>query len=269
MRNVRTWRQIAGIGMLAAMLGYQPQAAQADIEYFPYTYGWMTPPKGEAELEIRHTSPVKAHHWQDEFALEYGVTDRYVIEPYIVVNRSGGFGDPPSGGGVDADGDEGGGGDGSAIWDPIHNGAAYRYGGFKIEQRYRFGDFAYNKILATAYLEYAQMRDESPEIESKLILEYNTPSRVKLALNLVNESHLRHEKPTWGYSFGAAYIADPGGKYWLGGEAFGNWSSTQHWAGPTAGFAVDQNTRLTGTYGKQTSGNTGDVFRVTLSHEFN
>ncbi len=242
--------------------------ARADIEYFPYTYGWMTPPRGEAELEIQHTSPRAAHHWQDTISVEYGVTDRYMIEPYIVINRSGGFGDPPSSNAVDADGDTGS-SDGPAVWDPIHNGAAYRYGGFKLEQRYRFGSYSFNKIMAAGYLEYEDLRDEKPKLESKLILEYDTPSRVRLAFNLINSSPLREGKPQWGYSLGGAYVPDFRSKYWLGAEAFGNWSSAQHWAGPMAGLFLNDTTRLTGTYGKQTSGHSGDQFRVMLSHEFN
>jgi len=255
-----------------ALAAWAAHPARADVERFAYTYGWSTSSKGEAELEVRHTQPATGHRWQDAYALEYGVTDRYMIEPYIIVNHSGGFRDVPTSGGVDADGDAvGGGGDGSEVWDPIHNGSAYRYGGFQLEQRYRFGDYGYNKLLASAYVEYENLRDANQQIESKAILQFDPKPEITTALNIIGSTPISPGGGTsWGYSFGAAYLPDfKHNRYWVGGEAFGNFTTKVHYAGPTLGFSIDQKTRLVGTYGKQIKGSGGDQFRIQINHEFN
>lgn len=246
---------------------------RADIERFPFTYGWQTPPKGELELEIRHFQPANARYWQDQASLEIGVTDRLLVEPYIVYNRSGGFRDVPAtqaAGDSDEGGGSGGGG-GSAIFDPVLNGSAYRYGGVLLETRYRFGDYARNRLLTAAYVEYSNLRDSPQGAETKLIGQYDMGRKAIFAYNLIAETPVsRGGKTGWGYSLGATYLADKrDDRYWLGGEAFGSFSDTQSWIGPSAGYAINDKTRLIGTYGKQIQGSGGDRFQIMLSRELN
>ncbi|MCW3061126.1 MAG: hypothetical protein JWQ02_2947 [Capsulimonas sp.] len=268
-RRQRTPSQWACALLAIAALG---SAAHADVERFAYTYGWQTPTKGEAELEIKHTQPKSGHFLQDSASVEYGITDRWMIEPYIVYNHSGGFKDvPDSTGSVDADDGGTGGGDGAAIFDPIRIGSGYRYGGFQVETRYRFGDYGYKKLLTSAYLEYEQLRREGNEMEGKLIFQYDPNESSDLVFNLITEQPLRKGAPAeWGYSFGATYLADKkSNRYWVGGEAWGNWSEKQHFIGPSVGGYIGKSTRLVGTYGFQTQGVGGDQFRVMVSQELN
>jgi hypothetical protein len=245
-------------------------AAKADVEYFPYTYGWFTPGKGELEFGIKHTEPTSAARWQDSYEIEYGVTDRYAIEGYVVFNKSGGFRDFTTTSAGDAD-DGGGGassGSGSAIFDPVAVGEAYRSGGFQIEQRYRFGDYALRKSLYAGYLEYAQLRGGPPTVTGKAIVQYDASDASTFALNLIATEPTRNGTTNWGYSFAGAY-KPPKARLWGGGEAFGSWSSNNHYLGPTVGAFLGDRVTLSATYGKQIRGGGGDQVRVMTSYEFN
>ena len=256
---------------LAAAIGVAAPA-HADVERFAYTYGWETPTKGEAELELKHTQPTTGRPLQESASLEYGITNRWMIEPYIVYNHSGGFKDvPTSSGSVDADDGGTSGGDGAAIFDPVRIGSGYRYGGYQIESRYRFGDYGYKKLLTSAYVEYEQLRHEGNALESKAIFQFDPNESSDFAFNLIATQGLRqHTAVSWGYSFGGTYLADKkNDRYWLGGEAWGNWSAKQHWIGPSVGGYLGKKTRLVGTYGWQTQGVGGDQFRLMLSQELN
>lgn len=257
--------RLLGAALLASALCSLP--ARADLNRFAYTYPWSTPSKGEVELEFWHTQPTSSRHWTDQIELEYGVTDRYMIAPYVILNRSGGFRDVPGQGGEEEEEEEEG--SGSEIFDPIRNGASYRWGGFKVEQRYRFGDYGFRKLLPTVYLEYAEPRGEKPEIEGKLIFQYDPGAQFTFAFNLIAERSLRGGAETeWGYSLGGVYLADQKrDRYWFGGEAFGNWTEKQHWAGPTFGGYLDDQTRLVATFGKQFQGRGGDEFRLIVTHQ--
>jgi hypothetical protein len=239
--------------------------AHADLNRFTYSYGWWTQSKGGREVELYHTQPRSGRQWRNQLELEYGVTDRYLVAPYLIFDRSGGFSDFP--------GAEGGGDDESGtpvIFDPIRNPRAYRYSGFKIEQRYRFGEYQYKKLLPAAYLEYAQVKGAKPEAEGKLILQYDPNPTATLALNIIHERRLQGMvKPGWGYTFGAAYLADKkNDRYWYGAEALGNWTEKRHWIGPTVGGYVSKNTRLVATYAHATSRNTPDQFRLVATRQF-
>ena len=209
--------------------------AHADAERFPFTYGWMTAPQGERELELRHTQPASARSWQDEASVEVGVTPRYTVEPYLIYNKSG---------------------------------AAYRYGGVRLEQRYRFGEYRRRRLLSAAYVEYENQRG-TQTAETKYIGQFDPTRQSTLVVNVIQETPISHGGPTeWGYSVGGAYLADRrSDRFWYGAEAFGSWSGSAHWAGPSAGFYLNSETRLVGTYGWQYKGTGGDKFQIMLSHE--
>ena len=262
---------LIGSALILGALGTLP--ARADVERFPYTYGWNTPAKGETELELRHFQPANARYWQDQASVEIGVTDRFMVEPYVVFNRSGGFRDVPAtqaAGDADEGGSSGGGG-GSAIFDPIRNGGTYRYAGVQLETRYRFGDYHRNKLLTAAYVEYSNIRDSPQGAETKLIGQYDYKGKAIFMYNVIAETPVsRGGKTEWGYSLGGTYLADKrNDRYWLGGEAFGSFTNSQHWLGPSAGFAVGDKTHIVGTYGFQTEGSGGDKFQILVSRELN
>ena len=263
----------AGTGLFAcALSALCALPASADADRFAYGYSWFTPSKGEVEAEVRHVQPTSGRTWQDSVSAEVGVTDRYMIEPYVVFNRSGGFRDIPGRGQADADGDEGGKeGTGNAVFDPILNGGAYRYGGFRVEQRYRFGNYGFKKLLTAGYLEYEDIRGSSREVEGKLIFQYDPHPQATFVANLITENPVQHGGSTgWGYTLSGAYLADPkNDRYWFGAEAFGNWSGNQHWIGPSVGGYLGSQFRLIGTYGKQYRGSGGDQLQFVLSRDMN
>ena len=238
--------------------------ARADLNRFAYTYGWWTQTKGGRELEFFHTQPKSGREWHNQIELEYGVTERYLVAPYILLDRSGGFSDFPGADGGGESDEEGSG----SIFDPIRNGRAYRYKGFKVEQRYRFGDYGIKKLLPAAYLEYARVKGESPELEGKVILQFDPNYKTTISLNLIAEHYLKSGASfEYSYSSGIAYLADKNDRYWYGAEAFGNTTNHEHWAGPTVGTFIGKETRLVGTYA-HTLSHGADQFRLVATRQF-
>ena len=142
--------------------------------------------------------------------------------------------------------------------------------GYKIEQRYRFGDFALHRVLPAVYFEYKNERDTHAEIEGKLIVEYRPSSDQIVSFNLIAEGDPdKIRRPEMGYSLGYAHLkAIPDHRFWVGFETFGNWSEKRHWAGPTIGFAPNDNLRFVLTYGKAYRGDVKDQAQVLVSYEF-
>ncbi|HEY3329478.1 MAG TPA: hypothetical protein VGK19_05615 [Capsulimonadaceae bacterium] len=233
----QTVARVCSIAIIAILMtGAVVRPARADIERFAYTYEWFTPIKGELEIGVKHTQS-SSNNLQDQFEAEYGVTDRYAIEAYANYLKDGG---------------------------------PYKYNGFQIEQRYRFGDYAHKKLLTAAYFEYEKLVDEHGELEAKAIFQYDPSSKSTFALNvIVTRPVMEDAKNEIGYSFGAAYFADRYDRYWYGVEAKGDFTSNQHFVGPSVGCALDNRTHLTATFAKVIAGPKGDEFRVLLSREIN
>src|SRR5207249_725608 len=122
---------------VAAILIAPP--AGAHERYFTYTYDWFTPSRGEREVEAWWTQK-KGGEAAGQIEFEYGLTDRWLAAPYLLFERE--------------------------------HGGEFKLDGWKLEQRYRFGDLAYHKLLPTVYFEVAKEHGEPYELEAKLITSY-------------------------------------------------------------------------------------------------
>ena len=73
----------------AALLFAATGPAAAHRRNFTFTYDWFTPAKNEKEIEFYWTQSTGGNvdAWLE---FEYGVTDRYVVAPYLLTKREHG-----------------------------------------------------------------------------------------------------------------------------------------------------------------------------------
>lgn len=224
-----SYGRLAGLAFLGAL----GSLATAHEHYFTYTYDWYTPFRFEKELELRYT------HFEGgagvaELEFEYGVTDRYVVAPYIVFE---------------------------------HEEGKTKFEGWKLEQRLRFGEFAYGRVLPAIYLEVEKENHEAYELEGKLIGTCVPNRNWVLSGNLIASRELESGHDTeWGYALGAARRLTPDNH--VGLEAFGEWMDNHHWVGPTFGFGKPHDIKFLGTAGIPIAGGGPFQFRLMLEKEF-
>jgi len=206
--------------------------AFADERFFTYTYDWFTPSKLEKEIELGYTG-FRNGGFFGTAEFEYGVTNRWVVAPYVLFEKEGG---------------------------------TTKFQGVRLEQRYRFGDFGFGKIMPAAYLEVQKENDEPWELEGKLILSYMPNDNWIASTNLILEQELKSgEKSELGYSVGIARIFD---KFTFGAEAFGNWKANEHFWGPSIGFRAADRMKIIATAGIPISRGGTSQFRILLGKEF-
>lgn len=190
----------AATALVFALVNSGP--AFADVRAYTWTYGYMTPAKGEVELE-----------WWGDFhkgryenfvsplaELEYGITDKWVAGLYGVFEKEG----------------------------------AERWASeVKLEQRYRLFDPGVLPVDTALYLEYAHnFKEKADELEGKIILSKDIKD-FNATLNLIAEQNFRTSETEYGYAGGVSYpISD---KIRPGIEAFGSWEGdeSQHYVGPS------------------------------------
>jgi hypothetical protein len=208
--------------------------SHAHEHYFTYTYDWFTPFQYEREVEF-FTTHFEGGVSQQQLEFEYGVTDRYVVAPYILFNTENG---------------------------------RTKFNGWKFEQRYRFGDRAHRKLLPAIYLEIKKEEDEeTAEIEGKLIGSYLPNKDWVISGNLIFERHLETGARTEiGYSLGTARKLTP--DQHIGFEAFGNWLENEHFVGPSFGFGKPHSVKVLGTAAMPVAGGGPFQFRLVFEHEF-
>lgn len=212
--------------------------ASADRRNFTYTYDWFTPGHNEKEVEFFWTQE-RGGEVDVELEFEYGVTDRYLVAPYLLLKRE--------------------------------HGDKWEVEGFKLEQRYRFGDFKERRLLPALYFEVAKEFDESWEVEGKFITTYVTGPNL-WSFNLIGEQHLEDGEPfEWGYSTGLSHLitgAHNARATWVGFETFGSFTEREYWAGPVVGHSLNQQTRviLTGALGLNDRSDT--QVRLLFEHEW-
>lgn len=182
--------------------------AHADIRYFAYSYSWYTMPKGGREIEMWSTH-TGADKWQGQIELEYGVTDRLSVAPYLVYETE--RGEPDLKGG-------------------------------KLEARYRFGSFRTRQLLPAVYAEVEKLDKEAAELELKLIASYAPSDTTLASANLVYEKSLGGGEPEWEYTFGVVDLKPE--KFWYGIEAHGSLKEANNYLGPTVGLYLAQDARL-------------------------
>lgn len=249
MKNVAMTRLLLGAGVLGLSL-CGTHEAQAHRRDFPFTYDWRQPAKGEWEIETHSTYEGSDNSSKQELEVEYGITNRLSVAPYIVFERGAG--------------------------------ERLKYHEWKIETRYQLGKYKTGRILPGLYLEYAQERDSdgergAKEIEGKLILSRYDKSGGNLSLNLIAEKVLNAKKGEgigWEklYSFGYARPLDKGRLQARGGfEWIHNLESRQINAGPVLSFAPTKDTWISMgvafPLNKRSEGN-GTQLRVLAEYEF-
>jgi len=148
----------------AALITLPGNAARADRRAFPYTYGYMTLPKGGFEIEhyldakiARFDNPDTADEeddvgvdWRHQVELEYGITDRLDFGFYNVFEQK-------------EHGD-------------------FKYKGVKLRSRYRFGDPGAWIVDPAVYFEFIVYRD-TIKLEEMLIVAKHI-GKLELAANI-------------------------------------------------------------------------------------
>lgn len=204
----------------------------AHLRYFTFTYDWFTPVKGEREIELWWTQR-EGGAITSLIEFEYGITDKYVIAPYLILEREEG---------------------------------EMEMIGWKVEQRYAFGEFEFNRILPALYFEVEREEDEY-KLEAKAIGSF-VPSEGNFVFsaNLIVEKELEGDsKIEWGYAMGIAREFASGLS--LGIESFGNWENNRHYYGPVAAWKIRAGTKLLATGGLPSNGGPA-LFRVLFEYEF-
>ncbi|HVT12572.1 MAG TPA: hypothetical protein VHE55_09910 [Fimbriimonadaceae bacterium] len=216
------------IGAFLALASF----AMSDQRYFIQTYDWNTPAQFEREIELTYDQfQGGAGFGQIEF--EYGLTDRWMVAPYLLLEREGG---------------------------------KTKVAGFQLEQRYRFGDFHYGRVLPAVYFEVHKENHESYELEGKLIGSYLPNEKWIASGNFIVEQHIeKGAKTEIGY---AAGLSRTYASYNVGIETKGNFLENEHIVGPTVGFIVGDRAKI--SVGAFYSFGKGDasVVRVLFEKEF-
>jgi hypothetical protein len=201
--------------LLAATYGGNAEAHRRD---FPFTTDWKQPSKGEVELESHSSYKGENDEFEQKFELEYGVTDRLSVAPYVVFERE--------------------------------RGGSLKYHEWKFETRYQLGKYKTGRILPGLYLEYAHERGEDgekdeKELEGKLIFSRYDKHGGDLTLNLIAEKVLNSDDDEgWEKSYSLGYARDLGhNKYQTRGgfEWIHNLDSRRINAGPVLSFAPTDN----------------------------
>lgn len=223
--KISTSLAVAGIACLTI-------SASAHRRHFAYTYDWFTPHQGQKELEV-HWTDTEGHPGQIQLELEYGITDRWVVAPYLVFDNAEGN---------------------------------YDYSGWKVETKYRFGEQAFNRILPAIYLEVKKGEGEEAEVEGKLITTYLWENGIVWSANLVAETELEGgEKVEWEYVTGVGKRIDS--KWFVGAEAKGSLSEDSHAVGPSFTYTITPGTKILGTGLYNYSGGRHQ-YRLLFEHAF-
>lgn len=203
-----------GLGLLVTAFAGPAGAHQRD---FPVTYDWRQPSQGEREIELHTTYSQAGRGFEHQLEFEYGVTDRFMVAPYLVYTHGPG--------------------------EPLH------LGGVKVETRYQLGTYAPNKVLTGLYLEYEKPHGGASEIEGKIILSRYDSSGGDFSFNAIVERP-NERSATARTAFAAGY-ARPVGKRDLraGLEAFKDLDSGRVNGGPTLAFSPGRNLWMTVGYG--------------------
>lgn len=227
--NVRQALLIAIAAVTIAIAFSQP--ASADRRIFPFSYPYMTLPKGGMELEHYLTANVieaddpstlivedgVEPDWTHEFELEYAITDHWDVGVYQVFHQS-----------------------------PFDS---LEYLGPKLRTRYRFGEQGDLPVDPALYIEVAYFNEEI-EIEDMLILS-KVVGQMEGTFNLKFEQEFEDENGEWetAYKFnpslGVGYHFTE--RFALGIEyvgvtenEHGDWSGYAQFLGPFASVSTNR-----------------------------
>jgi hypothetical protein len=208
--------------------------ARADQRFFARTYDWFTPAKGEKELELWWIQENRGEA-DAQIEFEYGVTQRWVVAPYLLFKRE--------------------------------TGGKFEFEGWKVEQRYRFGDFGYHRLMPAVYFEVKKEKEEPYELEGKLIGTYLWGNGWAWSGNLIFEGELKSgEKTKFGYATGISHPIKDGLRG--GVELFGNWTEEEHFFGPTLAYRFNPTTQLVVNGGFRVAGPKGGAVTLLFEKEW-
>ena len=146
------------IALVVLSGGLSNEDAQAHRRDFPFTYDWMQPSQGEKEIEPQTLYRRGDHAFEQQIEFEYGFTDRFMIAPYVVLEKG--------------------------------SGGSLKYAAWKLESRYQLGQYKEGKILTGLYMEAEKPKGEKLEVEGKLIFSRYDKQGGNLSLNLIGEKSL-------------------------------------------------------------------------------
>jgi hypothetical protein len=177
--------------------------APADVRPYVWTYGYVTPAKGEIELEWWGEFQQKADRLVSipSAEIEYGITDHWVAGLYGVGIK-----------------------DGAERW---------KFDAIKLEQRFRLFEPGVLPVDTTLYLEYKHdFVEKVNELEGKVILSKDV-GKFNATLNLIVERAVEESVTSYGSTAGVSYPVSS--KITPGIEAFGSWegSNSEHYVGPS------------------------------------
>lgn len=191
--------RIAASFAASAMILGAAAPALADYRPFVWTYWYDTPTQGERELEYKFRSAdLTKTEFKHLIALEFGLTDEWGFEPYVVLSQTDK--------GVD-------------------------FSGLKVQTRYRMMGESDFLPGATAYLEME--RTDKAKTEAKLILG-RTFGPLLVGTNFIVEKEFANKAADFGYTAGT--VVNLGDWLYLGAEAKGGkltGTIPEHRFGPT------------------------------------
>ena len=213
--TARRWFVVVVLGLVLAAAS----SARADRRSYLWSYGYMTTPPGEMELEYYVTSETPDSKlpgqtdWEHRLELEAGLTDRFDFAVYQIFSQP-------------ADG-------------------AFHYDAFQFRTRYRLGEPGQWVVDPLIYLEYRRPSALTlpNELEAKLILSRDF-ERVNAVVNLIEEiAFAPGSEAETEYSAGLSFEAHP--VVHLGVELFGDLATPEddpkaHFFGPTISLARDR-----------------------------
>jgi hypothetical protein len=227
MRHVR--RPVAApliATLLVMFLCTLSPGALADQRDFPFTYSWLQAAKGEKEIAYHTRYRKRDRTWQHQLELEYGVSERFSIAPYIVFEEG--------------------------------EGRKLHYAEWKLETRYQLGEYKTNTVLPGLYLEYAKPNEGKGEIEGKLILSHFDNRGRNLSFNYIVEREFEDDAETeQSYSFGYAVPYGRKGMR-LGAEFIHELNDGRSLLGPTIFVPFGSSTSFTAGYAFPLNGREGN-----------
>lgn len=221
---------LAVVGLFGTVVG-----VRADERNFAWTYQWFTPSVGEHELEAWFTYRSNNHTYQPQLEYETGLTDRWGLGAYATFQGA--------------------------------DGEPFRWHAVKLENRYRFGDFARNRLLHAAYFEVVKEDATPVKLEGKWLMSVYSRSDHNFALNLIAEQKLsEHAALEFGYAAGWSKGI---GAWRAGLETTGQFTDQAYYLGPTATYDAGSGTRvLASVMGGLTKASHDFVGRLLVQHEF-
>jgi len=232
--SYRGWKMAA---LAVVGMGIFATPSHAHRKDFVFAKEWKQPTKGERELEL-YTTYSNAKLTQ-AVELDYGVTERFSVAPYLVFERE--------------------------------RGESLKYKEFKLEGRYQLAPYKTGKFLPAIYGEYIKENGGPSELEGIFIVSRYGKKGDNLSFNFVAERELKNDAELE-TKYAVAY-ARPLGK---SGSRIGlEWVQSLEEEknikfGPTTAFAATDDIWIVAGYafGINNRDSNNDTIRLLAEYEF-